>query len=84
MSSLIGSAAATACGHPLPGDIPYLLWLCDGPATSAEGYIRHILYLHQMGPNVAFSKFPHFCVIYIGIQYLFINFYIWANTLICN
>lgn len=45
MSSLIGSAAATACGRPLPGDIPYLLWRYDGPAA-AQAYISHMLQLH--------------------------------------
>lgn len=45
MSSLIGSAAAMTCGRPLPGDIPYLLWLYDGPAA-AEAYITLTLLLH--------------------------------------
>lgn len=42
MSSLIGSAAATTCGRPLSGDIPYLLWLYDGPAA-AEAYPGYVV-----------------------------------------
>lgn len=50
MSSLIGSAAATACGRPLSGDILYLLWLYDGPpataAATAAAYMTLVLLLH--------------------------------------
>lgn len=35
MSGLIVSAAATACGRPLSGDIPYLLRLYDVFAVEA-------------------------------------------------
>lgn len=45
MSSLIGSAAATTCRHPLSGDIPYLLWFYDGLTAAEENTILTLLLL---------------------------------------
>lgn len=43
MSSLIESVAATACGLPCSGDIPYLLFLCD--VLDAEAF-NTLMLLH--------------------------------------
>lgn len=42
MSRQIVSVEAAACGHPLSGDIPYLLWLCD--VLAVEAFNTSILY----------------------------------------